>query len=306
MNDDARPEFAMLTLPDGVRLRHGRWRPPGAPVGTVVLLGGRCEFIEKYQETAGMWLSRGWQVFSLDWRNQGLSDRPLANPQIHHLTDFGVLADDLAVFMARTVEPAAIGPRVLMAHSMGALAATLYLARHANPFAAAVLSAPMYDIPTAPWPRPAAVFIARTACTAGWGACYAPGQGDYDPDEGIFRPDNPITSDARRYAAFHEPFRQRPELRVGGVSYAWVRAALAASDAVRWAESLERVRLPALLLSAPDDTIIDAASHPVVARRLAACALLTYAGARHELLMECDAIRERVWSDVDAFLENIR
>ena len=52
--------------------------PPERPRGTVVLLTGRGEFIEKYAtEVVGELLERGFAVVALDWRGQGLSDRPL-------------------------------------------------------------------------------------------------------------------------------------------------------------------------------------------------------------------------------------
>ncbi|WP_029009839.1 alpha/beta fold hydrolase [Azospirillum halopraeferens] len=299
------PVFGSLETPDGAVLRTAAWRPSGRLRGTVVMLTGRAEFVEKYQETAEALLARGLQVFSLDWRNQGLSTRPSGNPQKHHLDDFDVLRDDLALFVERVVLPAAEGPMVLLAHSMGGMAATLYLAAEPELFAAAVLSAPMHDIRTAPWPRRAAAILAAVACATGFATAYAPGQRDYDPAEGAFDPDNPITGDPARYAVFHDAFRRRPELRVGGVTFGWVRAALRAADAVRAELPLESVRTPVLLLSAPDDRIVDATVHPLVAQRFGCCTLVTYPDARHEVLMERDPIRDRVWADIDAFLAPI-
>ena len=63
---------------DGVRLRTARWAP-SSPIGTIVLLGGRGEFIEKYFEVIGELLTRGFAVAAMDWRGQGGSDRPLRN-----------------------------------------------------------------------------------------------------------------------------------------------------------------------------------------------------------------------------------
>ena len=190
-----------------------------------------------------------------------------------------------------------------MAHSMGAMVATLHLAEDPRRFAAAVLSAPMHALRTAPLPRWLAAAVAAAACAVGLSTAYAPGQRDYDPDaDGVFTPDNPITGDPARYAVFHDAYRARPELRVGGVTYGWVRAALRAGDEVLGALPLDAVGTPVLLLSAPDDRIVDASVHPLVAQRFGRCTLATYPAARHELLMERDAIRDRVWADIDAFL----
>ncbi|AWK86446.1 alpha/beta hydrolase [Azospirillum thermophilum] len=296
-------QFDWLRLSDGTRLRSACWTGHGTIRGTVLLATGRAEFIEKYAETASALVERGFQVVAFDWRNQGLSDRPLANPQIHHLNDFSTLADDLDQVHAQAVVPrAGDRPVLLMAHSMGGMAATLLLARRPDRYAAAVLSAPMYDIATAPLPRSAVRVLARLFCRMGRGERYAFGQHDYDPAEGEFRPDNSITSDPGRYAAFHTPFRERPELRVGGVSFGWVRAALRASDLVQNTLPLAQVKTPVLLLSAPGDRVVKAAAHWAVARRMPAMTVLDYPDAKHELLMERDAIRDRVWADIDAFL----
>lgn len=303
-------EMRFVAMPDGTKLRVGVWPVPERVRGTALVLTGRAEFIEKYAETAEALAARGFRVVALDWRNQGLSDRPLPNRQIHHLTDFATLVDDLDEVYRQVVVPVAAetgGPLILLAHSMGGLVATLALARHADDdpdrHAVVLLSAPMYAIHSGPLPRWLVRALASIGLACGLGARYALGQGDYDPAEGRFSLDNKITADPRRYAAFHTPYAKRPELRVGGVSFAWVAAALDAEDALRHTLPLERVRTPVLLLSAPEDRVVRAAAHRAVVARLGNAHLADYPGAKHELLMECDAIRDRVWSDIDAFLD---
>lgn len=311
MPDLSHVEMRSVATTDGARLRVAVWPKPVGARGTALVLTGRAEFIEKYAETANALTARGFRVVAVDWRNQGLSDRPLANRQIHHLTDFALLVDDLDCVYRQVAAPVAAetgGPLILLAHSMGGLVATLALARHAGDdpsrYAAVLLAAPMYAIHTGPLPRRLARALASLGLACGCGARYALWQGDYDPAEGIFRPDNKITADPRRYAAFHTPYAERPELRVGGVSFAWVAAALDAEDALRHGGlPLERVRTPVLLLSAPDDRVVRAELHREVAARLGNAHVVEYPGAKHELLMECDAIRDRVWADIDDFLD---
>ena len=303
-------EIRTVTTADGARLRVAVWPVPEGVRGTALVLTGRAEFIEKYAETAAALAARGFRVVAVDWRNQGLSDRPLPNRQIHHLTDFATLVDDLDAVHGQVVAPVVDetgGPLILLAHSMGALVATLALARHADAspgrYAAVLLSAPMYAIHTGPLPRWLVRGLTTLGTACGLGAHYAPGQGDYDPAEAWFRPDNKITADPQRYAAFHGPYAERPELRVGGVSFAWIAAALDAEDALRRSLPLERVRTPVLLLSAPGDRVVRAEAHRMAADRLGNARLIDHPTAKHELLMECDAIRDRVWADIDAFLD---
>src|SRR5271157_5872473 len=90
---------------DGVRLRTVRWAAPAKPRGTVAILGGRAEFIEKYFEIAGDLLSRGFAVAIMDWRGQGGSERPLRNARKGHVDDFSHYGRDLDAFVVSVLEP---------------------------------------------------------------------------------------------------------------------------------------------------------------------------------------------------------
>ena len=71
-----------FTSTEGISIRYHRWSPARChPVGTVILLGGRKEFLEKYIETAGDLNRMGFDVYSFDWRGQGLSSRMLPDTQ---------------------------------------------------------------------------------------------------------------------------------------------------------------------------------------------------------------------------------
>mgnify|MGYP001425984613 CR=1 FL=1 len=48
-----------IQTPDGVNLRFARWAPPPGRKGTVLVLQGRAEFIEKYFETVRDLRARG-------------------------------------------------------------------------------------------------------------------------------------------------------------------------------------------------------------------------------------------------------
>ena len=69
-----------LMTDDGIRLRAAHW--PGSGKGTVFLLPGRTEYIEKYAPPAAEFCRCGWDVLTLDWRGQGMSDRALPDRRI--------------------------------------------------------------------------------------------------------------------------------------------------------------------------------------------------------------------------------
>jgi lysophospholipase len=105
----------------GARLRYTCWNVPGTARGTVVVLTGRGEFIDKYAtEVVGELLGRGYAVISMDWRGQGLSDRPLADRNKGHIDNFATYIDDLRLFLDKIVAPSAPRPILALCHSMGA------------------------------------------------------------------------------------------------------------------------------------------------------------------------------------------
>ena len=83
-----------LTTADSVRIRAGLWNPK-APQGTVLLLPGRTEYVEKYGRAARELATRGYATLTLDWRGQGLADRPFKDRMTGHVGDFSEFQSDL-------------------------------------------------------------------------------------------------------------------------------------------------------------------------------------------------------------------
>src|SRR5689334_19231096 len=86
------PEGAVagyFTTSDGVRLRYAHWRRKGESYrGTVCLVQGRTEFIEKYFETIEDFRRRGFAVATFDWRGQGGSERLIRNKRHGYVESF--------------------------------------------------------------------------------------------------------------------------------------------------------------------------------------------------------------------------
>ena len=271
--------------------------------GTVVLFMGRAEYIRKYDEVAGEWRQRGWQVFALEWRGQGLSDRRLEESQKCHVDDYAVHQLDLGAWLEAVVRPGGRGPVLAFAHSMGALIALRALANQPGRFAAAILSAPMVAINTDPWPLPVARLLARFACALGYGAAYAFGQGDYDPAADAVFDGNPITGDPDRFRRIHDGYRLTPRLRVGGVTFGWLAASFRATAELLRPGIPEGIAAPTLLLVPGEDRLVPPVDIRRFASRLPAATVREYPGARHDLMSECDDLRRQVWADIDTFLD---
>ena len=63
-----------------------------------------------------------------------------------------------------------------------------------------------------------------------------------------------------------------------------------------------KIRLPTLIVAAGADPVCATPATERFAARLKAGTLIVIPGARHEILMERDAIREQFWAAFDAFI----
>ena len=138
-----------LHAADGVRLRAGVWA--GGAKGTVILLPGRTEYIEKYGRAAGDLVARGWSIVTVDWRGQGLADR--LRCLIRCWAMWAMFADyqrDLDAVLALARADGLPEPLMLMGHSMGGCIGLRALYRDLG-FRAAAFSAPMWGILMTAW-----------------------------------------------------------------------------------------------------------------------------------------------------------
>ncbi|HYE01004.1 MAG TPA: alpha/beta hydrolase [Alphaproteobacteria bacterium] len=286
---------------DGTRLRVACWRPAGPPRGTCLVLPGRSEFLEKYEHTVADLLRRGLVVCSLDWRGQGLSDRVLPDRMKGHIDRYETWLDDADAVMAQWVAPRAVGPLLLLAHSMGGHIGLRWLAERRPAFDAAVFSAPMVDIHV-PLNRTLARGVVRLLTLAGRGRHYTLGHGPRDPHRFNFET-NPITTDQANWLRLQSLLNERPELAIGGVTNGWVDATFRSIDRL-WRVAGD-IALPSLVLSAPDDFFVRDDRHAELAALMGDARLKRYPGAKHEVLNERPDIRRAVWADIDAFLAEV-
>lgn len=284
----------------GHRLRFGRI--DGSDAGAnklVLLLNGRSEFLEKYAEVAEELVSRGYTVLTFDWRGQGLSVRELENRQKGYVKTFDDYLADLAVFYRQIVIPLDL-PVTLVAHSMGGHLGLRFMHDHPSAFSRAVLVSPMVDIVTSPFPSMVARRIANIACAAGFGESYVLGGTNYVPGKICFET-NRLTHDLERFNNEERLIAQTPDLALGDVTYAWLKAAFDSIQLLKEKSYARPIKTPVMLFSADEDRVVSIAAQHRMARELPDCRLVCLANARHEILHETDAIRKGFWKQFDAF-----
>ena len=177
-----------LRASDGAQLRAAYWRPEGVPRGTVALIQGRAEFIEKYYEVmANCWSaalsSRPSTGAARACRNASLGNR--AKGHLRRSTDYRL---DLDAFIRQLLAPDCPKPWFALAHSMGAAAVLDHSAacEGAEPFARIVGTAPMVDLHGFPGSRMARRLAAGLGAL-GLRRLFVPGGGREHADGEAFR-----------------------------------------------------------------------------------------------------------------------
>ena len=287
---------------DKVRIRYAIWpRSAGEHRGTVCLVQGRTEFIEKYFETIADFRSRGFAVATFDWRGQGGSDRLIGNRTLGHIETFNDYWCDLKSFHAEILLPDCPPPFYLVGHSMGGLVSLYAGIRDRLMFDRIFLSAPMVGLDRQPLGFAGMARVAGGLNFAGLGQMPIGRKADKPASDRSFA-NNPLTSDKTRYLRTIETLKARPDLGIGPPTVSWVAAAMATMAEVGRERFAGQVRIPVLMLAAARDQVVSTATTEQLGLRMRTGRHMVIAGARHELFMENDAIRSQVFAAFDAFI----
>lgn len=296
-------ETHFLTARDGMPIRWGFWpRSAAGCGGTVVLLGGRTEFIEKYHPTINLLSQRGFDVFSLDWRGQGLSGRALPDPHKGHVGSYQEYVDDLVLFLNDVVHHRADSPMVVMAHSMGGNVVLRYLAQQATEWDAVVLTAPLVRIHTSMLTEATGRLLSRMASRIGFGGAAIPGRGADHSFHGTFE-GNRLTSDPVRFREIQKMIKDDRRLDVHAVTFGWLCATYDAIDYLHAKGVVGRITAPVLITLAEQDAIVSNSATLRFARGIPNHSIATIPGAEHEILQERQIIQSLFWKAFDAFVK---
>jgi len=302
MSDLVSP-YAYLQTRDGLSLRCGHWPCPGhrPPKGTVLILQGRSEYMEKYEETVDALHNRSLDVFSFDWRGQGLSDRMLSDREKGYVRHYDDYLDDLELILEDIIRPGKRGALFLLSHSMGGHIGLRYLFRNEKTFSKAVFSAPMIDILSYPYPSYFARRLSRWQVSKGNARKAVVGAGYRTPFPDRFR-GNFWTSDPERFERTRKRIKERPELSAATVTYGWVAATYDSIDILKRAARAWPLKTPLLFASGGRDRIVSNRAIRKFVADAGNCSLIEIKNARHEILQESDHQRCLFWQAYDGFM----
>ena len=221
----------MFKTQDKVRLRYGAVpaQPAGAPKGTICLVQGRTEFIEKYFETIADFQRRGFQVATFDWRGQGGSERLIRNPRLGYVEHFDDYWTDLASFHAEILLPDCPPPFYLVGAFDGRARGAVRGRARPHDVRPHLPRRPRWWRSTGShWAWRGWHGSAETLCFFGLGrAAGRRGRPTGAPSERTFA-GNPLTSDLTRYMRSVEVLAARPDLAIGAPTLRWSAAAMRA------------------------------------------------------------------------------
>lgn len=295
-----RASGGFLTAAAGIKLRYGRFETDVRPhKGTVILLNGRNECIEKYFETVGDLTRRGFDVATMDWRGQGGSDRLRRMVSRGHVRSFDDYVQDLEQFFQEIVLPDCKAPFYILAHSTGALIALLASPALTNRVRRMVLLAPFLTYAGSTLSPQSIRRIAKLLTWLYLGRMYGLGR----PRRSAMPFErNILTSDPARYERNVRLYETFPQLAAGDPTVAWIRAAFEAVRTINDPAFMAAVKVPILFVAAGFDQVVSTRAIDAYARRMRAGSLLTIDGAQHEILQEADRFREQFFAAFDAFV----
>ena len=285
----------------GVKLR-AAFAVPKQPKGTILILGGRAEFIERYFETMNDLMRRGFAVATFDWRGQGGSQRLLKNSRRGYVGSYTDYDADIDAVYSRILVAHCPKPFYGLAHSTGghmmlrALRGKKWLER-------VVLTSPLLGLHFKPWPEPVARGLVWIANKVGLGTMPLPGFLK-DPVQSWKFDKNPLTSDRKRWDRDAASLQAHPELGTGAPTYSWLRATLNSIDELQKWPKDRGPSCPTLLVMAGLDRVVNNVGTKRFLDRAPGFSSLTIADSQHEILNEKPVIRERFLAAFEAFIAN--
>ncbi len=282
---------------DGVAIHYAK-REVAGEQAALIIVDGRTEYTLKYAELFYDLRQMPWSFYIYDHRGQGLSGRMLKDPQKGYVDSFAYYVADLKKFIRTVVKPKRHRHLFILAHSMGGTIAILYAVENPGILDGIILCSPMLQINTAPYPLEIARLLTKVITALGGGEMYIFGGGPYEPARKFTG--NDLTNSLARFELNKRILRQFPGNELGSPTFKWLEEAFKGMKEAR--KETKNLKTPILILAGDDDRVVGRKAEEDFCRQAPACTLVHFPGARHELLMEKDPIRNAVLKQIKKFI----
>lgn len=285
----------------GKKLRYAFFRSTGQNAkGTIMLLQGRNECIEKYYETIRYFTDAGFWVATFDWRGQGGSERLLDGKKRGYVGKFQDYEDDVKYFLEQVVLPDTRMPFFAVGHSMGGLVLLSTAPSIANRIDRIVLVAPFLGLQVTGVRRFLMRLGLKLGNLLGFGKRALPRRDDNDKKSRFER----LTSSSARFMRNQNIFEAYPEFGTGPPTIRWLSQMIKAQARVNEQSFLEPITVPTIILGATHDGVVPFHIMEDISTKFRAGQLIPFDGARHEILHETSIYREPALEAILAFFSS--
>ena len=290
-----------IPMQDGKKIRLMYWKKDKKETsGTIILQQGHNEFIEKYYETIQDLLDRNYNVVCFDWRGQGMSDHMISDINKQYIDDFKIHDEDLTYLINFFIKKNFPRPLIAFGHSMGGCLMLSSLKKHDSDFDALLLSAPMLGFKYEKLLSLISFLSFPFSKKDDYLIFSNPNMGKETPFE-----ENDLTNDFDRYQRTLKLVRLYPQIRLWGVTNAWVRAVRLRLKEIRNDNVINNSEIKTLVFNSLQDKVVDSNKIIEIISKMKNSKIINFENCKHEILMEKDIYRKKLWNEFDEFVANL-
>lgn len=261
----------------------------------IVLVNGRAENILKWSEVAYDFYQQGFDVLLFDHRGQGFSERLLKDREKGYIDRFQYYLDDMDLVIQTVLRQKVYSKQYLLAHSMGGLISTCYLAKYPHQFNKVILSAPFWGLPQKTVRRDEIIVAIMTLL--GFSQHYVFGKGAYKAAD---LETTLLSHSKERMSFMNEIAEKYPNVRLGGPTFSWVHQCIIMFSKLK--NIIAKIKVKTLILQAEQDLIVSNTAINELSTYFSNVILKDIEKSRHEILFETDEIRQSAFREIIDFL----
>ncbi|MDA9034273.1 alpha/beta hydrolase [Hyphomicrobiales bacterium] len=287
-----------IPMDDGIKLRVCFWKNKLKETnGTILLQQGHNEFIEKYYETIQEFLDKNYSVIAFDWRGQGMSDHELGDVHKAFIKDFKRHDRDLKYILEEIIDNYFPKPLIGIGHSMGGCIMLSAFHDHPKKFSKGILSAPMLGFRNEHFLRTASSLMSIFKKDTDYLLGSKPSMGEETPFS-----KNDLTTDKVRYQRNINLAREYPDIRLWGITNAFAKAVNKRFKIIRKKGWAEKISTKVLFINSIYDKVVYSKSIDKMKERLLNSKIVHFKSTEHEVFMERDIHRKRLWKEIEKFM----
>lgn len=264
--------------------------------GALIIINGRIDSCLRHAEFLYDIKDIPYSVYILDHRGIGFSERLIDDPYKGHVDSFDNYSSDLKLFMDTVVRKDDPKKIVILGYSMGGTVSLDYLINYNHNIDKLILCSPMLKIKTGISER-VAYFIVNLLIKFNKETDYIPGGNKYDFSRVFFN----LSSSKIRYSMLQYLRDLYPMIILRAPTNRWLKETIKATRIVR--REINKIDIPVLLLQAGKEAVVDTETQNKLAEDLSNCHKIIIPGAKHDLLMEKDTMRDIAIKAILDFLE---